>query len=134
MDKKPFDEKDIVALLEGPAGTVIKMISALPVNIVVEPDAVRKRHLKKIDEQLERIRLHRAVHEQHIIVVIIEPESVTFNDLDVIIFCTPILGHGSDFWIDLNAGYAALKPRLRRYAMTRPLPQPISTNESFLAR
>ena len=46
MDEKTFDEEDVVALFERPAGTVIQMISALAVDIVIELDAVYERHLK----------------------------------------------------------------------------------------
>ena len=109
MNKQSFDKKDVLAFFESPAGTVIKMISALPVDIVIELDTVRESHLEKIDEQLECVCLHRAVHEQHIVVVIVEPESVAFDDLDIRIFGCPAFRDLGNIRIDLNARYLAFK-------------------------
>lgn len=109
MDEKTFDEEDVVALFERPAGTVIQMISALAVDIVIELDAVYERHLKKIDKKLEGVRLHGAVHEQHVVIVVIEPECVAFDDLYIGIFGRPAAGDCGNIGIDLNARYFALK-------------------------
>lgn len=109
MDEKTFDEEDVVALFERPAGTVIKMVSALAVDIVVELDAMGESHFEKIDEQFERVGLHGAVHEQHRVIVVIEPECVAFDDLYIGIFGRPAAGDCGNIGIDLNARYFALK-------------------------
>lgn len=133
MDKKAFDEKDVVALFERPAGTVIKMVSALAVDIVVELNAVRESHFEKIDEQFERVGLHGAVHEQHCVIVVIEPECVAFDDLDILVSRSPFLRHGSDFRIDLDARDIAVKPAAYQVSDDAPLAA-TDINERIAAR
>ena len=79
MDKKPFDKKHLLTSQQRPPGSVVQIVSALLINVIVKLYLMRKRALKKFYEHLESECLHRAVHEQYRIVVIVQSESIAFE-------------------------------------------------------
>ena len=94
---------DILALKEAPAGPVIKIVTALPVCIVVKFDGVRESHLEKVDEADEYVSLHRAVHKEHRVIVVIKPESIALDDLDIRVAPGPAARNRDYLRIDLDA-------------------------------
>lgn len=57
------------------------------------------------DEIFERVRLHGAVHKKDVEGIVIKPECVLFDYLDIRKTRRPAACDISHLWIDLNAGY-----------------------------
>ena len=100
---------DVFADQHVPAGSLVKVEPALAVRVVVELDLVRKRHLEKINEHNERIHIHRAVHEQHSVIVKINAERIALDYLHISVSRRPAFGNGCNLRVEFDARDIALE-------------------------
>ena len=103
MNIKPARGMQLLASHKIPPRSFIQIVAALAVGIVVKLYGMCERHFEKIDKAFEHVALHRAVHEEHRVVVVIQAESIAFHDLNIAVSFRPAVSDRCYLGIYLNA-------------------------------